>query len=132
MSLSLSHLLARPKLCHCPDLDVLRLFDDGGSVDQPRCGLLTRSIHRNECLDSDSIVIRLVMVMRVWIWVLGAVAIGRDVAGHGAIVSPRSRNSVDFMADPPVTSSDRTGQICQNITGGPCQNGQVRRHVLLS
>ena len=46
-------------------------------------------------------------------------------AGHGAMVSPRSRNSIDVFANPPVLPSARTGMYCQNVTGAPCNNGQV-------
>ena len=41
------------------------------------------------------------------------------VAAHGAIVSPRSRNSIDFLV--PITGIDN----CRNLTGAPCQNGQA-------
>jgi hypothetical protein len=37
--------------------------------------------------------------------------------GHGAIVSPRSRNSVDYLAG--VTGIDS----CVNVTGASCENG---------
>ena len=38
--------------------------------------------------------------------------------GHGAMVSPRSRNSVDYLVD--VNT-----QKCSNITGDACNNGQA-------
>jgi hypothetical protein len=40
------------------------------------------------------------------------------VAGHGTIVSPRSRNSVDYLVGV-------NAQRCSNITGDDCQNGQA-------
>lgn len=40
------------------------------------------------------------------------------VAGHGAMVNPRSRNSVDWIVDVNVAR-------CSNNTGAPCQNGQA-------
>merc|ERR1719273_1169161 len=40
------------------------------------------------------------------------------VYGHGAIVSPRSRNSIDYLVD--VNT-----QRCANITGEDCNNGQA-------
>lgn len=39
-------------------------------------------------------------------------------AGHGAMVTPRSRNSVDYL-------EDVNTQRCSNITGGLCHNGQA-------
>lgn len=48
------------------------------------------------------------------------------VNGHGSMVEPRSRNSVDFT-DPAITNpSARTYQTCSNATGAPCMNGQLR------
>lgn len=44
------------------------------------------------------------------------------VDGHGALVSPRSRNSADFML---IKPNDRTGSPCQNVTGAACNNGQA-------
>eukprot|EP00051_Salpingoeca_urceolata_P026302 m.476804 g.476804 ORF g.476804 m.476804 type:complete len:369 (+) comp20661_c0_seq1:1385-2491(+) len=41
-----------------------------------------------------------------------------SVHGHGAIVSPRSRNSIDYLAN--VNT-----QKCANITGAACNNGQA-------
>jgi len=38
--------------------------------------------------------------------------------GHGAMVTPRSRNSVDYLAG--VNT-----QRCSNITGDACNNGQA-------
>ena len=40
-------------------------------------------------------------------------------AGHGAIVSPRSRNSIDYLAG--ISGVDD----CRNLTGAPCENGQA-------
>lgn len=45
-------------------------------------------------------------------------AIVASVYGHGAIVSPRSRNSIDYLVN--VNT-----QNCANITGDKCQNGQA-------
>lgn len=47
--------------------------------------------------------------------VLGVVA---EVLGHGALVSPRSRNSVDYLVG---VNTAR----CSNITGDKCENGQA-------
>jgi len=41
-----------------------------------------------------------------------------SVAGHGAIVSPRSRQSVDYLAGVNTMS-------CANATGDDCNNGQA-------
>ena len=41
-----------------------------------------------------------------------------SVHGHGSLVSPRSRNSVDFLVD--VNT-----QPCANVTGDACNNGQA-------
>lgn len=40
------------------------------------------------------------------------------VAGHGAIVSPRSRNSLDYRVG--VNT-----EMCANLTGAKCENGQA-------
>ena len=40
------------------------------------------------------------------------------VYGHGAMVSPRSRNSVDYLVN---VNTAR----CSNITGSSCNNGQA-------
>ena len=40
------------------------------------------------------------------------------VAGHGSLVSPRSRNSVDYLVG--VNTAD-----CANVTGDDCHNGQA-------
>ena len=48
-----------------------------------------------------------------------AAAIVALAAGHGAIVSPRSRNSVDYLAG--ISGIDN----CVNITGAKCENGQA-------
>ena len=45
-------------------------------------------------------------------------ALAASVAGHGAMVSPLSRNAVDRVLN--VTS-----QRCSNVTGDSCKNGQV-------
>ena len=41
------------------------------------------------------------------------VVVYAGLQGHGAIVSPRSRNSVDAFAHPPVVGVDS----CQNVSG---------------
>ena len=43
-----------------------------------------------------------------------------SVHGHGAIVSPRCRNSVDFFATPSISGVDP----CTNASGAACENGQ--------
>lgn len=45
-------------------------------------------------------------------------ALAATVAGHGAMVTPRSRNSIDWMVG--VNT-----QRCSNITGDKCENGQA-------
>jgi len=40
------------------------------------------------------------------------------VNGHGAIVTPRSRNSIDYLVNVDE-------QSCSNVTGDPCHNGQA-------
>jgi len=46
-------------------------------------------------------------------------------AGHGAIISPRSRNSVDYLVGI-NTPKDWSGDAgCTNITGDSCHNGQA-------
>ena len=47
------------------------------------------------------------------------------VSGHGAIISPRSRNSVDYLVGV-NTPKDWPGNAdCTNITGDDCHNGQA-------
>lgn len=49
------------------------------------------------------------------------------VAGHGAMVTPRSRNSIDWEEGPlhgPMLGGT-TWAWCQNITGNKCNNGQT-------
>jgi hypothetical protein len=41
-----------------------------------------------------------------------------SVAGHGSLVSPRSRNSIDYLVG-------INEQPCANATGDECHNGQV-------
>jgi len=43
-----------------------------------------------------------------------------SASGHGAIISPLSRNAVDHVVG--VNT-----QTCSNITGDKCNNGQVRK-----
>eukprot|EP00041_Stephanoeca_diplocostata_P018737 m.395630 g.395630 ORF g.395630 m.395630 type:complete len:268 (-) comp21104_c0_seq1:75-878(-) len=42
--------------------------------------------------------------------------------GHGAMVSPRSRNSIDYTLGIPFK---KTSSPCANVTGAPCNNGQA-------
>eukprot|EP00041_Stephanoeca_diplocostata_P012818 m.215583 g.215583 ORF g.215583 m.215583 type:complete len:367 (+) comp19104_c0_seq1:91-1191(+) len=49
---------------------------------------------------------------------LGLFAVIHHANGHGAIVSPRSRNSIDYRVN--VNT-----QKCANITGESCDNGQA-------
>ena len=46
----------------------------------------------------------------------------RGCAAHGAIVSPRSRNSIDYLAG--VRGIDR----CYNFSGPACENGQAAHY----
>jgi len=48
------------------------------------------------------------------------------VAAHGAMVTPRSRNSVDWteVKDDPSKGIHNVWAVCSNITGAPCNNGQ--------
>eukprot|EP00419_Tripos_fusus_P016207 CAMPEP_0172728580 /NCGR_PEP_ID=MMETSP1074-20121228/92322_1 /TAXON_ID=2916 /ORGANISM="Ceratium fusus, Strain PA161109" /LENGTH=380 /DNA_ID=CAMNT_0013555843 /DNA_START=40 /DNA_END=1182 /DNA_ORIENTATION=+ len=55
--------------------------------------------------------------------VFGSLLVG--AAGHGALVSPRSRNSVDYMVGVNVPAHWPADRECTNITGGPCNNGQA-------
>jgi len=51
------------------------------------------------------------------------------VHGHGAMVHPRSRNSIDWAEVPDDQSKGihNTGShICSNLTGAPCNNGQAQ------
>ena len=51
------------------------------------------------------------------------------VDGHGAIVHPRSRNSIDWseVPDDPSKGIHNTGaHVCSNLTGAPCNNGQAQ------
>ena len=43
--------------------------------------------------------------------------------GHGSMVHPRSRNSVDAFANVPAADRHTFGP-CANISGGACDNGQ--------
>ena len=47
-------------------------------------------------------------------------------AGHGAMVHPRSRNSIDAFANLTAAqkSAAETFAPCANLTGAPCDNGQ--------
>lgn len=48
-----------------------------------------------------------------------------SVAGHGEIISPRSRNSIDYLVGVNVPAHWPTDEECTNITGAPCKNGQA-------
>jgi hypothetical protein len=47
--------------------------------------------------------------------------------GHGSMVHPRSRNSVDWpeVKNDPSKGIHNTWSTCQNLTGAPCNNGQA-------
>lgn len=49
------------------------------------------------------------------------------VTGHGMMVTPRPRNSVDWLEVPnaPHKGIHNTFTICQNLTGAACNNGQA-------
>ena len=55
--------------------------------------------------------------------VMAALTVG--ALGHGAIVSPRSRNSIDYLVGVNVPEHWLGDRDCTNITGGPCNNGQA-------
>ena len=54
-----------------------------------------------------------------------ALLLAREVAGHGALVTPRPRNSIDWQLGAPSSSKSPTWAWCQNETGAPCNNGQT-------
>ena len=59
---------------------------------------------------------------------LALAALVATVHGHGAMVHPRSRNSIDWaeVPDNPSKGIHNTGaRICSNLTGAQCNNGQV-------
>lgn len=47
------------------------------------------------------------------------------VLGHGAIISPRSRNSVDYLVGVNTPKDWPSNAGCTNITGDSCHNGQA-------
>ena len=47
------------------------------------------------------------------------------VSGHGALVTPRSRNSIDYLVGINVPKDWPTDGDCTNITGQGCFNGQA-------
>lgn len=62
-------------------------------------------------------------MMLLWATVLVVFA-GR-AAGHGAMVYPRPRNSIDAFVVPPAEQKGFGFKgSCANITGAPCRNGQ--------
>jgi len=48
-----------------------------------------------------------------------------QIAGHGAMVSPRSRNSVDYLVGVNTPKDWPSNSECTNITGDACFNGQA-------
>jgi hypothetical protein len=50
---------------------------------------------------------------------LAATTLLGAVAGHGMLVNPRPRNSIDYLAN----VNDKNNK-CTNITGADCKNGQ--------
>lgn len=46
-------------------------------------------------------------------------------SGHGEMISPRCRNSVDYLVGVNVPAHWQGDRECTNITGGPCNNGQA-------
>ena len=54
---------------------------------------------------------------------LAGLALLAVVHGHGAMVHPRSRNSVDYLADVPPADK-HTFASCVNVSGTACENGQ--------
>lgn len=57
--------------------------------------------------------------------VLAVASLATSVAGHGAIISPRSRNSVDYLVNVNTPKDWPSNGDCTNITGGDCHNGQA-------
>ena len=47
------------------------------------------------------------------------------VHGHGTVVSPRSRNSVDYLVGVNTPKDWPSNAGCANITGDACHNGQA-------
>jgi len=47
-----------------------------------------------------------------------------EVSGHGSVVSPRSRNSIDYLVGVNVPAHWPSDRGCVNITGDECNNGQ--------
>lgn len=56
---------------------------------------------------------------------LGASLLFSGADGHGAIISPRSRNSVDYLVGVNVPAHWPSDRDCTNITGAECNNGQA-------
>jgi len=48
-----------------------------------------------------------------------------QVASHGAVVTPRSRNSIDYLVGVNVPKHWPSDRDCTNITGAECNNGQA-------
>ena len=47
------------------------------------------------------------------------------VVGHGTVVSPRSRNSIDYLVGVNTPKDWPSNADCANITGDACHNGQA-------
>ena len=65
---------------------------------------------------------------RVAATVLAAATSISHVAGHGSLISPRSRNSVDYLVNVNTPKDWPSNKDCTNITGrdvGDCHNGQA-------
>ena len=53
-------------------------------------------------------------------------ALVTGIAGHGAIISPRSRNSIDYLVGVNTPKDWPSNRDCTNISGtGVCNNGQA-------
>jgi hypothetical protein len=66
--------------------------------------------------------------MKTFLAALCSIAVSlTTVDGHGAMVTPRSRNSVDWteVKNDPSKGIHNTFQHCYNLTGAECNNGQA-------
>eukprot|EP00316_Scyphosphaera_apsteinii_P020496 CAMPEP_0119304344 /NCGR_PEP_ID=MMETSP1333-20130426/5583_1 /TAXON_ID=418940 /ORGANISM="Scyphosphaera apsteinii, Strain RCC1455" /LENGTH=373 /DNA_ID=CAMNT_0007307203 /DNA_START=9 /DNA_END=1130 /DNA_ORIENTATION=+ len=48
-----------------------------------------------------------------------------DAAAHGAVISPRARQSIDYLVGVNVPKDWPSDRGCINVTGGACNNGQA-------
>ena len=55
----------------------------------------------------------------------GGLLLAPGADGHGAIVTPRSRNSVDYLVGVNSPKDWPSDGGCANITGDKCMNGQA-------